>query len=508
MTTDESNSKRSPHPAPRAPRPAPRALIIGSGVGGLSTAIFLARLGFRPTVIEKNPTPGGLMRGYTRDGIECSVGVHYLGSLGKGQVLRRLFDFMGLTERIPVERMGADGVIDRYLFEDFSFDMPEGLDAYEENLNHTFPDERRQITAFMKILRENSKKMHALDFLFSAPDDFALLDGAGPLGPFLDELNCSPGLKAVLGVPCCWMGVFLESCPVYYHNMVLASYLFSSWRPRRGGVRMANAFVDRLRSLGGEVLPGDGVEKVLVNSRVVQGVQLKSGAVLKSPLVVGAVHPKVVLGMLPDGAVKPSYRKRISRLVDTDGMFSAHFSVDASSHEAAPYNIFKIRARENGDIDDLKYYQLRESERADKKLLTILTSGEPGRWEKWRRTVTGRRGAAYLAEKKRKARQLIRECEEVFGPLRGAKLLDAYTPLTIRDYVNSPGGSAYGVLRSSRHLLDASLLNRTSVKGLYLSGQSVMAPGVIGAILGSLGTVKLIVGPERFFEVFRGLGEV
>ncbi len=147
-------------------RDSHNALVIGSGVGGPSTAIILAQMGFQITVIEKNPLPGGLTRGYTRRGLDCAVGVHYLGSLDDGQVLRRLFDLLEVSEGIPVERMGADGIIDRYIFDDFAFDLPEGLGAYEENLRNTFPNEHRQISAIMEIIRRNSEKMHTLDFLF------------------------------------------------------------------------------------------------------------------------------------------------------------------------------------------------------------------------------------------------------------------------------------------------------------------------------------------------------
>jgi len=481
------------------------ALVIGSGVGGLSTAIILAQLGFQTTVIEKNPLPGGLMRGYTRAGLDCAVGVHYLGSLDDGQILRRLFDFLGVSPKIPVERMGAGGIIDRYIFDDFAFDLPDGFGGYEENLRTAFPDEHRQISVIMKIIRQHGEKIHTLDFLFSKQNDVAMLENMKPFGDILTELKCSPGLRAVLGIPCCWIGVPLESCPVFYHNMVLATYLFSSWRLKCSSAQMANAFAERLKSLGGQIIPGDGVEKILVNNRVVQGVQLKSGSVLKSPVVIGAVHPKVVLNMLPDGAAKPSYRRLVSKMVDTDGMFCAHVSVDASSHEAIPYNIFKIRAEKNGYILDLKYYQLRESEQDGKNLLTILTSGEYERWHKWEHTKTGRRNGDYVREKENRAWRLIREAEDIFGPLHGAKLLDAYTPLTTRDWVNSPQGSAYGVLRSSDQLLEASILNRTSVKGLFLAGQSVMAPGILGTILGSLGTVKLIIGPKRYDKMFKHL---
>jgi len=487
-------------------RPASQnALIIGSGVGGLSTAIILAQLGFQTTVIEKNPLPGGLMRGYTRKGLDCAVGVHYLGALADGQVLRRLFDFLGVSQRIPVARMGAAGIVDRYIFEEFTFDLPEGFDAYEENLRRAFPDEHRQISMIMKIIRQHGEKIHTLDFLFARQNDVSMLEYTKPFGEILTELKCSPGLRAVLGIPCCWIGVPLESCPVFYHNMVLATYLFSSWRLKCSSARMANAFVERLKSLGGQIIQADGVEKILVNNRVVEGVQLQSGSVLKAPVVIGSVHPKVVLNLLPDGAAKPSYRRLVSKMVDTDGMFCAHVSVDASSHEAVPYNIFKMHTGKNGSILDVKYYQLRESERDGKNLLTILTSGEYERWQKWEHTHTGRRGADYVRDKENRAWRLIREAEEILGALPGAKLLDAYTPLTTRDWVNSPGGSAYGVLRSSDQLLEASILNRTSVKGLFLAGQSVLAPGILGTIVGSLGIVKLIIGPERFYKRFKHL---
>ena len=100
--------------------------------------------------------------------------------------------------------------------------------------------------------------------------------------------------------------------------------------------------------------------------------------------------------------------------------------------------------------------------------------------------------------KEKLARGLIQGAESLFGNLKGLEVLDAYTPLTIRDWMNSPGGSAYGVMRSSSQYMSAALLNRTSVKGLYLAGQSVLAPGIIGTIMGSFVTVKMILGAEAF----------
>ena len=155
-------------------------LIIGSGICGLTTAIILSKLGYHVTVIEKNRLPGGLTRSYTRSGIECSIGVHYLGSLDEGQILRKFFDYFDVTSKIPVERMGQNGVqkgiIDRYLFNNGfiksgTFDFPEGFDAYEHNLKCTFPKEHKQISAIMKPMRQAAEKLHSLDLLYSTQND-------------------------------------------------------------------------------------------------------------------------------------------------------------------------------------------------------------------------------------------------------------------------------------------------------------------------------------------------
>jgi len=487
--------------------PEKNVLVIGSGIGGLSAGIILAELGFQVTIIEKNPQPGGMMRSYNRNGIACNVGVHYLGSLDKGQVLDRLFDFLGVARQIPIKRMGAGGVIDRYymdsnLLPKGTFDMPEGLDAYEQNLHQTFPRDQKQISAIMENLRSAARKINSLEFLFSGQNDFEILDHSRPMGELLSHWNCSPGLRAVLGVPAAWIGVPLSVCPSFYHNMVLSSYLLSSWRLECSGTQMVEVLAVRFVSLGGRIITGDAVAAVLVNDRVATGVRLDSGRELKAPIIIGAVHPKIILGMLPEKAVKPSYRKRISRLEDTHGISAVHVSVDAAEHPELDHNLFKIHTRPDGNIDDMIFYQMRKSEQTGKNLLTILLGGQDELWEKWTGTRTGCRGLDYKAAKTREAEKRVQEAQSLFGALGDYQILDVYAPLSIRDWVGSPQGSAYGVQRSSKQILSAALLNRTAVKGLFLAGQSVLAPGILGTIIGSLVTIKFIIGPQWFKQAF------
>ena len=480
-----------------------RIVIIGGGIGGLSTAIILAKLGYPVSLIEKNKHPGGMMRSYSRGGIDCEVGIHYLGALGKGQVLRRCFDFLGVTSDIPVARMGASGVIDRYIFQkSFQgpevFDLPVGFAAYETELKTAFPSESAHVDVFMALLRRSAQQLNDLDFLFNDQPSDIFIEQAEPLGDVFQRWGFSMALKTIIGVPACWIGIPVDRCPVFYHNMTLASYLFSSWRLVQSGTQMADAFSRRFRALGGKITTAREARHIQVKDGRISGVQLDDGEIIPASIVISTVHPKILTGMLDENTIKPSYRNRIRRLKDTRGFFCVHARVDAAQHQEISHNIFSIHTDKKGLIDDSFFIQLRQSVQAEWNQLTLIGRGRYEQWRPWEKTRTGRRGKRYENKKREIALQLIAAAEGIIGPIPSARLLDVYTPLTMRDWVNSPAGSAYGVMKSSDQLLSAALLNRTSITGLLLAGQSVMAPGVLGTILGSFATVKFLLGPKRF----------
>jgi phytoene dehydrogenase-like protein len=480
-----------------------KALVIGSGIGGMSTGIILARLGFDVTVLEKNRQPGGMMRSYVRQGVHCNVGVHYLGALDEGQVLRRCFDYLGITADLPLVRMGVDGPVDRYLFSDpdlgiATFDVPAGFEAYEAALGAAFPDQGRQIEALMALLRRSAGQFEHLDFLYSSEPAKHWIEQTEPLGDIFGKLGCRPGLRAVFGLPSVLIGVPPAACPQFFHTMTLASYLFSAWRLGSNGAHLADVCAGRLTALGGTVRTGDAVAGIRTADGCVQGVTLASGERIDAALVVGTLHPKAMVQLLPPESLKPSYRQRILGLTDTRAMTAVHALVPVGRQPALEHNLYAIQTDAVGDVSDLVYLQLRPSGLPGENLLSLITAGHEAAWEPWRQTVSGRRGGEYRQAKEDFAGRLIDRAERIIGPLGDARVLDVSTPLTTRDWVASPGGSAYGVMRSTDQMLSAALLNRTSLRGLYLAGQSVLAPGILGTILGSLATVQFIVGPERF----------
>ena len=70
------------------------AVVIGSGISGLTTASLLSEIGWKVCVLEQHYTAGGFTHSYDRQGYEWDVGVHYIGEVGTRTRSRSLFDFL------------------------------------------------------------------------------------------------------------------------------------------------------------------------------------------------------------------------------------------------------------------------------------------------------------------------------------------------------------------------------------------------------------------------------
>lgn len=479
-------------------------IVIGSGIGGLSAGILLSLLNFRVTIVEKNPLPGGLMRSYRRSGFDCPVGVHYVGALGNNEPLGQMFNILGIPVNEIFVPMGQEGFIDRYIFDDLTFDLPTDIDSLENSLEKVFPKDSAALHIIMKNLRDISARMMEPSFLLNQGDPFQNMDYYKPMGELLDSLRVSAGLRAVLSVPCQLIGVPADDCPVIFHHMILASYLFSSWRLKENGSRMADIFVNRFEQLGGKLILDNGVKKILMAYGKVTGVTLESDAVLFADTVVAAIHPKILLQLLDENVLRDTHRRRIKGLKETEGVIAVNMRVNAEAHPEINHNIYRLYKDVNGLIKDGYFYQLRKESVQGYNLLSIITKSLYSDWSRWEDTTSGKRGNDYEEKKMEIAAGLIQKAEEIFGDLKDAQVLDVYTPLTIRDYVNAPEGACYGAMRSSRQLLKVASLNNLSVSGLCLAGQNAIAPGVMGCLLGSFNAARQIMGPERFARKIKG----
>jgi all-trans-retinol 13,14-reductase len=465
-------------------------VVVGAGFGGLSTAILLARLGLRVTLVERASHPGGCLRSYSRQGVDCPVGVHYFGAAAPGEMLGDFFDLLGIRQELKLHRLGQDGVIDRYLFDDGDvFDLPDTAEKLENSLRARFGDTPAAVAFVMQVCRAAMASLHTGAGSPSPP----ALPVTRLAADVLAEKALPPRLVDILALQGFLLGVDLSACPASFLMMATASLLLSAWEIGCTGADLAGCLVERARAAGVSVIVGDPAVTLPVSDRRVCGVRLQSGTGIAADAVVAGIHPKTMVAMISAEALPAVYREGIARLEETRGSLGVVALVDEKRHPALGHNVYRVRGTPRQSVKGA-YAQLRPSGRPGYNRLTILTESDYASWAAWHGTQSGRRGPAYRAEKLRRAQQAMAEVAEAVGPIQQPQIVDIWTPLTMRDRVGAPQGNTYGARHSIRDGLEYLVLSRPPIDGLFLVGQSALAPGLLGISMGVLHVASAIAG--------------
>ena len=133
------------------------AVVIGSGIGGLTTAALLSEQGWKVCVLEQHYTAGGYTHSYDRNGYEWDVGVHYIGDVGARTRTRMMFDFITGSK---LKWAPMDNEYDRFFIGDRVFSAIAGKQAFRENLFNSFPNEEKAIDQYLDLLNQVGKGMN------------------------------------------------------------------------------------------------------------------------------------------------------------------------------------------------------------------------------------------------------------------------------------------------------------------------------------------------------------
>lgn len=493
------------------------AIVIGSGMSGLTSAAVLGKEGMRVLVLEQHYRPGGyLHRFYRKGGVEFDVGFHYFGAVEKQQVLGRYLDYLGVLDQLELIKLNDEGY-DHLIFPDFDFTIPAGEQRYKERLKQQFPNERGVIDTYFKDLqhicdgfafyrlRTEQNLTHADKWMSLSLDDY------------LANIGASPRLSLILSGQNPLYGVEPRRTPMALHALVTDTFMQGAYAIRGGGDALAQAMVTKVRSLGGDVLLKRQVTEICVDSsRRVTGVKTDRGEEFLAPIVVSCAHPKITLGLLPDGVLRPGYKRRVAMMEDGVATLSLFLTTQQDLSSYAGRNIYKY---EHSDMNHIYENLNRGQEFA---FVTVPTARE-GRnksgshqvialgfldWrrvEQWENTCTGERPELYEEFKESQAQQLAELVYQVVPELRGrVESLEAASPLTNRDYARSCKGAAYGIHHSIEQSGRYGLRPRTRVAGLFLTGQSVLMPGVCGVTISAFHTCSLILGTDYLMSRVHG----
>ncbi len=78
-----------------------KAVIIGSGMAGLTAGAALAKAGHEVTIYEQFPTPGGVTATISQDGFSWDLGPLILEGFAPGDKGRVILEELGVSEQVP-----------------------------------------------------------------------------------------------------------------------------------------------------------------------------------------------------------------------------------------------------------------------------------------------------------------------------------------------------------------------------------------------------------------------
>lgn len=141
----------------RTPKLIPQydAIIIGSGMGSLTTAAILAKEDQKVLVLERHYTAGGFTHVFKRKGYEWDVGIHYIGEVQRpNSATKRLFDYIS-DGNLKWADMGE--VYDRIIIGEKSYDFVKGVENFKNKLYEYFPKEREAIADYINLVFASTK---------------------------------------------------------------------------------------------------------------------------------------------------------------------------------------------------------------------------------------------------------------------------------------------------------------------------------------------------------------
>lgn len=498
------------------------AVIIGSGLGGLECAYLLAKHGMKVCVLEKNHAIGGCLQSFRRGDREFDTGFHYVGSLGDGEILERIFRELGLMG-LPWHKLDADG-FDEVVFEDRSYKLANGYENFAERMSSYFPDSAREIYEYSGFLKKVGERI--ADPIFSGPG----IENTNTLFlqnsyDFLDRTLSDKRLVGVVSGNSLKMELNRRTLPLYTFAQINSSFIQSAWRLGGGGSMIAEQLARGIREFGGEVITDAEVSEIVENDCKAQYAEITyrspaGGGVRErfyGNFFISDMSPELTLDLIKkSGCIRPVFRRRIQSLEHTFGMFTVNIALKPGTVEYFNRNIYYY-VPELGSPWDIP------RQLGDGKIWGVLISsgvpesvrkGGAGRHfttnidilapmsfkevEKWRNTSVGLRGEDYREFKQSKAEECIALAERVIPSLKGAvESICTSSPLTYMNYTGAIQGSAYGLRKDCNNLVRTLLSVKTPIPNLFFTGQNLNLHGILGVSVTSLLTCSAICGGKE-----------
>jgi len=503
------------------------AIVIGSGIGGLSVAAILAKHGKRVLVLEQHFVIGGFTHMFKRRDYEWDVGLHYVGDVHiEGTPINRIFKYItnGQLKWTPMPN-----VYDKAVFGETTYEFVRGRENLKAQLKSYFPDGKdvKAIDAYFHVLDE-VKELHSGYYIEKALPSIV----AGLAAPLLrksllkfsdrstlsvlKELTDNSELIGVLTSQYGDYGLPPAQSSFYMHAMLANHYMEGAAYPVGGSGSIAKHILPVIESAGGVVLSNAKVSSVLVENNKAIGVEMEDGKSILAKMVISDAGVISTFSELLPQAVAKDHNlldnlKNVSPAAAHIGLYvgfkrsAKTLGLPKNNYWLFPdnYDHDKLQAdfTDPGNQFPVSYVSFPSSKDADwenrypgKSTVEVITL-VPYKWfEEWENTDWKKRGKSYDELKEKLAQQLLEELYRVQPQLRGQ--VDYYelsTPLSTSRFTNHSKGEIYGLAHTPERFRQQFLKAYTPVDNLFLTGQDIVIASIGGALMGGVLTASAIL---------------
>ncbi len=516
------------------------AIVIGSGIGGLTVAALLAKLHRqRVLVLEQHFKVGGFTHGFERRGkFHWDVGLHYVGDMGSGSTGRAVFDFLtnGQLDWQPMP-----DPFETFVYPDFAFSVAAEPQRYQADLIAKFPQEAKAIQRYFRDVQRAAVWFGAHTMVDLLPTWLAPVarPGIRALGRmarqtthhYLDQHFRDRRLKALLASQWSDYGMPPAQSCFGIHSVIVTHYLNGGWYPVGGGPAIAAAIAPVIEQAGGVILTQQRVTEIVLKGDTAVGVRAQSPArpdeesqTFRAPLIIsdaGAVN--TYLKLIPASYPLPA-RRAIQTFPRGSSALTLYLGLNQSPqtlgfegenhwiYTAYDHNAMAQATPLTGDpahpwpqFAYLSFPSLKDPLAQTHTAEIIALVGYEG-FSRWRQQSWRHRDADYQALKATITEALLELVEAHYpGFTELIDYAELSTPLTLEHFDASDQGAIYGVPGIPERLDQDWISARTPIKQLYLTGADSLSPGIMGALMGGVKTAGLVVGPLGFFKTMAAI---
>ncbi|HNW81576.1 MAG TPA: FAD-dependent oxidoreductase [bacterium] len=495
--------------------------VVGSGLGGLTCAMELARNGYKVCVLEKHSVPGGYAHSFKRNDFEFDVSLHHIGGLSKGKSIHGVLKTLGVLAKLKYSPKKSIMCV---RFPDGESTISNNYGAFEKFLISEFPHEKEGITSLLSHLKD--LRWHIIggwiDPDFNVPMDKLLtkdyLDKTfyELVAKFISDEKLTGYLSQfwmLIGLPPKLVNAIFSTCVFNSH------FLEETYDVEGGGAALSRAFVKCLEESGSEVLCNTEVENIIIENGVACGVVLKNGTVIRSDIVISNADPyQTFTKLVGKEYTSDLFRFRLEKMERSISLYSMYIGLNCKpsqlgipdttyfyNHSFEPLKAYSNIIKGNVEHTDwcCTSYESSSINKAPAGCYTI-TIVEPTVTSDWLELDKD----AYKTKKAEIQRKLLEKYNERFPGLKDhIKVLEFATPRTMNRYSFNCGGSVYGLAQTVDQSASKRLRNITPVENLFLTGAWTWSGGGYeGAIMSGIQTsasIKKKFGSKNNAEPIR-----